>query len=249
MDHERGIFPPTRQSAVAGVASGDPAARARGFDLIVRAYWKPVYAHVRLKWRRGPEDARDVTQSFFVRAIEKGGFGSYDPGRARFRTFLKALLDNHVRELARSDGRQKRGGGTLQVSLDFDDAESELARHAALDGTTDGGAVDACFDRELVRVLFTSALAELEGKCARTGKAVYFEIFRAYVLDPEENGTPRPSYADLAAKHGVRATDVTNYLAWTRRELRGAVLEALRELTSSEEELRDEARALLGSGS
>jgi hypothetical protein len=39
---------------------------------------------------------------------------------------------------------------------------------------------------------------------------------------------------------------VTNHLHWARRELRKAVLEKLRETTASEEEFRDEARALLG---
>ena len=41
-------------------------------------------------------------------------------------------------------------------------------------------------------------------------------------------------------------TDVTNYLAFARREFRRLLLEKLREITSSEEELEAEARALLG---
>lgn len=41
-------------------------------------------------------------------------------------------------------------------------------------------------------------------------------------------------------------SDVTNYLAWTRREFRRLVLEALREITATEEEWRSEARAVLG---
>ena len=40
-------------------------------------------------------------------------------------------------------------------------------------------------------------------------------------------------------------TDVTNRLAWARRELRKAVFGVLGELTSSEAELQEEARALL----
>jgi hypothetical protein len=44
----------------------------------------------------------------------------------------------------------------------------------------------------------------------------------------------------------VPVTQVTNYLAWARREFRRIVLEELRELSGSEEEFRREARALLG---
>ena len=43
-------------------------------------------------------------------------------------------------------------------------------------------------------------------------------------------------------------TDVTNHLSRVRRELRRIVLEVLREMTASDEEFSEEARALLGDG-
>ena len=55
-----------------------------------------------------------------------------------------------------------------------------------------------------------------------------------------------PSYAELAERFGVSVSDVTNGLSLARREFRRVVLELLRELTGSEDELRLEARALLG---
>jgi hypothetical protein len=44
----------------------------------------------------------------------------------------------------------------------------------------------------------------------------------------------------------LAATDVTNYLAFARREFRRCVLDQLREMTASDEEFRREAQALLG---
>jgi len=44
-------------------------------------------------------------------------------------------------------------------------------------------------------------------------------------------------------------TQVTNHLAWTRRTLRELVLARLRSLCGSDEEYREEARALFGSAS
>jgi hypothetical protein len=41
-------------------------------------------------------------------------------------------------------------------------------------------------------------------------------------------------------------TDVTNYLAFARREFRRCVLDQLRAMTGSEEEFNREAHALLG---
>ena len=41
-------------------------------------------------------------------------------------------------------------------------------------------------------------------------------------------------------------TQVTNHLAWARRELRKLVLERLRSLTATDAEFREEAEELLG---
>lgn len=236
-------FPETRGSAIASVASEDPAARARAFDVIVRAYWKPVYAHLRLRWRRPPEDARDLVQGFFARAFEKRHLAGYDPTRARFRTYLRGALDNFVAEEARRAARDKRGGGLERLSLDFEVAEEELARN----GPRDPSRLETCFDEEWTRRRFEASLAALERTCREAGKEVHLEIFRRYVLapgldDPEE----RPTYAALATELGVAVTDVTNHLSWARRTFRECVVEELRAITATEEELREEASALLG---
>jgi DNA-directed RNA polymerase specialized sigma24 family protein len=240
-----GRFPPTRRSAIEAVASDDPAVRARAFDVLVRAYWKPVYKHVRLRWRKDAEEAGDLTQAFFARALEKRSFSSYDVSRAKFRTYLKGSLDHFVAETARTAARAKRGGGGPRLSVDFDVAEEELRAS----GPRAPADVEACFDVEWTRGLFQGAVATLESKCAREHKEKYFEVFRRYVLEPElDDGAPerRPSYAALAATLGITTTDVTNYLSWTRREMKRIVLEALRDLTANEEEFRSEARAVLG---
>ena len=54
------------------------------------------------------------------------------------------------------------------------------------------------------------------------------------------------SIDQLAREFGVTTATITNYLAAMRRDLRGIVLERLREITSGEREFRNEARALLG---
>ena len=54
------------------------------------------------------------------------------------------------------------------------------------------------------------------------------------------------TYEQVARQFGLKGSDVTNYLAYARRELRRIVLEQLREMTGSEEEFRQEAHTLLG---
>ncbi|APR83248.1 Hypothetical protein A7982_08597 [Minicystis rosea] len=236
LDATGGRFPPTRHSAVRAVAGNDPAERARAFDILVRAYYKPVYKHLRVRFRRDAEDARDLTQGFFARAFEKRYFTDFDPARARFRTYLKVCLDRFAMEQARSEQRQKRGGGATRLHLDFEGAERELLREGAFVDP------ESVFDREWVRGLFAEAVEALREACAE--RPVRFTLFQRYVLD---DGAERPTYAELAAELGIAITDVNNHLAAARREFRAIVVALLREHTTSEEELREEARAVLGS--
>ena len=157
-DSFSGRFPPTRPSAIASVGSDDPAARARSFDVIVRAYTKPTYKHVRFRWNRSPEDARDLVQGFFARAFENRWFRAYDPTKARFRTYLKTCLDRFAMDAARDAARMKRGGdGAMRFALDFDAAEDELQRL----GPPNAHDVEAYFDAEWTRSLLAAAVDEL----------------------------------------------------------------------------------------
>ena len=59
-------------------ASTDSEVRADAFQTLVAAYWKPVYKYLRIRWQRSDEDAKDLTQEFFTRLIEKDFLGK-DP--------------------------------------------------------------------------------------------------------------------------------------------------------------------------
>lgn len=232
-------FPATRRSLVVGARSPDAEVRRRAEGAVVEAYWKPAYKYVRLKWGTTPPEAEDLVQGFFARALEKGLWASYDPAQARFRTYLRTCLDHHAANERKAAGRQRRGGGLPAPSLDFAEAEGELAHQAASPALGQ----DELFHREWVRHLFGLAVERLRARCEERAKPLPFELFRVYDL---EGDVERPSYAALAARHGIPVTQVTNLLSWARAELRAAVLELLEEITGSEEELRAEARALLG---
>src|SRR5439155_24265566 len=89
------MFPMTHHSAVADLKSDHAARRKRSLDLITRAYWRPIYKYVRLRWVPTGEQAEDLTQSFFASALERDMLASYEPGRGRLRTFLRTCLDRH----------------------------------------------------------------------------------------------------------------------------------------------------------
>ncbi len=137
----------------------------------------------------------------------------------------------------RDSTRLKRGSGSTPRSLDFVEAEQELASRSGSESPED------FFDKEWVRSLFAQAVQRLRADCESKGKITPFQLFSRYDLNEAD---PRPSYAQLADEFGLATTDVTNYLAFARREFRRCVLDQLREMTASDEEFRREARALLG---
>jgi RNA polymerase sigma factor (sigma-70 family) len=231
-------FPETPLSAVLGAGSTDAVVRARAFEILVQAYWKPVYKAVRRKWRKSNEEAKDLTQAFFTRALEKAMFDSYDATRGRFRTFLRACMDNFVTNERIADQRLKRGGQLIKLSLDFEGAEAELAGAAA------GLSPDEQFDQDFAKSLFDMGLDALREELAAAGKEGNYEIFQRYELG--DRNEKRPTYAELAEQLGIKVTDVTNRLAASRRLFRRLVLQKLREITASEEEFESEAQLVLG---
>lgn len=234
-------FPQTRHSIVLAVRSADPEESARALDVLVAAYWRPAVRHVVTRWREGDEEARDLVQGFFAAALEKGWLTRFEPARGRFRTYVLTCLDGFVAKERRAGRRLKRGGGISFVPLESTAPDGEILELPLSDGTD----LEAEFQREWARSLFALAVEELRARCASTGKAVAFALFEKY--DVEGADSPdRPSYAALAAEHGLPVTQVTNHLHWARRELRAAVLAKLREITATEDEFRAEARELLG---
>lgn len=232
-----GRFPTTRWSAVVVLQNPADARRDMAVDLLVQAYWKPVYKHLRIRWNKSNEDAKDLTQGFFAQAFEKEYFKRFDPARgARFRTYLRTCLDGFVANEEKAQRRQKRGGGQTMLAIDFDIAESELALSSPLP--------DECFDREFARSLFSAALEDLRAHCEETGRADRYLVFLK--IDIERDAAQKVTYSEAAAELGLPVTTVTNHLAYARRTFRKLVLERLRAITGSDEEFRTEARRLLG---
>ncbi|WP_394821580.1 hypothetical protein [Pendulispora albinea] len=233
-------FPTTRASAILGVKSADGGERARSIEEISLAYWKPVYKYTRLRWRRSPEETQDITQDFFLKALEKNFFAAYDPSKARFRVFVRVCLDRFIIDRDRVGRAVKRGGVSGWMTIDFSGVEGEIQESAVLAPD----AFDAFFDREWMRHVLGMAVDRLSAECSAKGKELHFRIFeRFYLQRPAEE---EPTYAKLAKEFAVSETDVTNRLSFARREFRRVVLDTLRGITASEAEFRNEARALLG---
>ena len=239
-----GQFPVTRLSIVEAVRGADPAEQQRALETLFTAYWKPVYKYVRLRWNRPAEDAQDLTQGFFAELLERALLAKYDSSKSKLRTYLRLCVDSFVMNEDKAARRQKRGGAISHVALDFSAAESELS-NAAIDPASipSPESLEDFFEKEWIRSLFSLAVEDLRALCAQRQRGLAFRLFEDYDLAGDET----VSYETLARTYSIPATDVTNALAWARREFRGIALERLRELCASEEEFHREARAVFGS--
>ena len=232
-------FPLTRFSVIEGSRSEHPIERQRALDVLISAYWKPVYKYIRLHWNKDNEPAKDLTQDFFARLIEKRLLDRFDPSKARLRTYLRVCVDGLVMNTDKAAQRQKRGGEIDFSPLDFESAEGELLE-LPLAGSD---SPDDFFAREFARSLFGLAVDRLRKELEDKGKAAHFQLLELYDI---EEGGKELTYAEVARRFGIKPTDVTNYLAYARREFRKIVLEELKAMTADEEEFRREAQTLLG---
>ena len=236
-------FPPTRRSVIDAARSIDAEERERALETLCAAYWKPVYKYVRLRWNRPAEDAQDLTQGFFAELLERELLEKFDAGKSRLRTYLRVCVDSFVMNAEKAARRQKRGGQSIHVALDFAGAEHELGA-AAVDPSAipSPESLEDFFEKEWIRSLFALAVEDLRKLCEERERERTFRLFEAYDLADSET----ISYEQLAQEYGIPVTDVTNALAWARREFRRIALERLREISGSEEEYQREARAVFG---
>jgi len=241
--HRSDRFPPTRRSVIEAARSIDAEERDRALSALCAAYWKPVYKYVRSRWNRPADVAQDLTQGFFAELLERELLERFDSKKSRLRSYLRVCVDSFVSNEDKAGRRQKRGGNVLHVALDFAAAEEELGATVmdpALIPSPES--LEEFFEKEWVRSLFALAVEDLRELCVARERERTFHLFEAYDLE----GSEKISYQQLSKEYGISVTDLTNALAWARREFRRIALERLRELCGSEEEFQREARAAFG---
>jgi hypothetical protein len=174
-----GQFPATRWSLIVAARSAAPEERRRALEVLIAAYWKPVYNYIRLRWDKDNEHARDLTQDFFFHLLERDLLATYDPHRARLRTFLRVCIDHLIAHEDKAARRLKRGGAVQFLPLDFESAEGEL-QHIKIPSPE---SLEDFFEREWVRSVFTLSLETLRQECEQRGKQLHFRLLEFYDIE------------------------------------------------------------------
>jgi RNA polymerase sigma factor (sigma-70 family) len=220
-------FPTTSWSMVIA-ARGHPASEAAtALAALCQAYWYPLYEYTRNRGY-GAEDARDFTQAFFARLIEKNLAGKADRERGRFRSFLLGSFKHFLAAENRRARVQKRGG-SMPLSLDLETAESRYVLEER-----DALRPDKAFERRWALTLLDRALAGLSG-------AQHFAQLKPF-LTGDRCGI---GYSRLAADLGTSEGAVKVAVHRLRRRFVQSLREEVARTVATPEHVEEEIRYLL----
>lgn len=208
----------------------------RALEELCRTYWFPLYAYVR---RRGhtKEDAEDLTQAFFARFLEKNYLEGLSAERGRFRAFLLASLKHFLANERDKAQRQKRGGQTPHLSLDWQTADTQFQVAA-----TDEPSPDRAFDREWAVALLGKVIERLRVECEAEGRGGQFTDLRVFLTA----GKGALSHADAARSLGMEETAVRVAVHRLRKRYRQLLRDEIAQTLADPAQVDEEMRALFG---
>lgn len=201
---------------------------------LCRTYWYPLYAYVR-RQGRSREDAEDLVQGFFARFLEKNYLEGLSSDKGRFRAFLLAALKHFLANEWDRAKSQKRGGGAVPLSLDWQDADHRYQIDPA-----DALSPDKLYDRAWAVTLLERVITRLQEQCAAEGQGTLFQELKTF-LTVGKGSIP---YGETAAKLKMTEGAVRVAVHRLRRRYRQLLREEISQTLSNPEQVQDEIQSL-----
>jgi RNA polymerase sigma factor (sigma-70 family) len=231
-----GQFMTTRWSAVLLSAQSQAPGADHAREEFCRLYWYPLYAFIR---RRGynADDARDLTQGFFLFVFDHKALQRATPTKGKFRSFLLGSLKNYLSNEYQRENAIKRGGKIDFVSVDFSDGEDRYSREP-----TDTLTPEKIFDASWALTLLRRATEQLKEEYSAQGKASVFEALRPF-LDVS-GAVQAPSYEIVAENLRVSGAGVKTLIHRLRKRYSEILRQSVAQTVTDPSEIDDEIRSL-----
>jgi DNA-directed RNA polymerase specialized sigma24 family protein len=228
-------FETTHWSVVQRAGDSQSPGSAIALEKLCRAYWYPLYAFVRATGQ-GPEEARDLTQEFFARLLEKKWLSGADPQRGRFRNFLLTAMKHFLANEWHRTQAAKRGGGAEWIALDGLQAEQRYALEPH-----DKATPEAVFQRRWAATLIARGQERLRDEMIAVGEGGQFAI-----LEPALAGERTvENYRAIANRFGVTESTVKSWVLRMRRRFRFLLLDEISQTLSEGQNPEEELPELL----
>jgi RNA polymerase sigma-70 factor (ECF subfamily) len=227
-------FQTTRWSLVVAAGGTTSPVSKAALDELCRLYWYPVFAFIR-RSGNSADDAEDLTQGFFADLLQRDDFGTADPTRGKFRSWLLGCVKHYLANRRDHAAALKRGGGTPPLSIDRDDAEARYA-YEPVDGVTP----EQLYLRRWAMQLIGRVLAELREEMVRASKVRRFDLLEPYLVEEGDL-----SYAQVAELLESNANNVKQAVSNLREKFRGRLRAEIAGTVMSIDEVDEEIRLLL----
>jgi len=197
------------------------------FETLCQLYWGPVFSFVRRRVY-DEEAARDLTQAFFARLLEKRAVKAADPGKGRFRTFLLASLKNFLHNEWERENAKKRGGGNVVSAI------------TPYTDPVDDSTPEKVFERTWALMVLDLAWKQLEQEQASKGSE-RFQQLQGLVAGFGE----RRQYRAVAETLDMTEPAVKTAIYRLRKRFGELLREHIFQTVSNPENVEDEIRFLL----
>jgi RNA polymerase sigma factor (sigma-70 family) len=221
-------FPTTIWSIIASARDPESKSSRESLARLCTSYWHPVYAFVRHKGFDA-EEARDCTQEFFARVIEKQYLADVDRSKGRFRSFLLAAVSHFLSNYRDARRAQKRGGGEHPIPLEDEDANGRH-RHDPAHASTP----EALFEYHWALTLLDRALERLRAGYTQAD----FLRLKPFLLGEAAHGELAATAQQLGASEGALKVAVHRMRRRYRDALRSEILETVSEPSQVDSEIR-----------
>jgi len=195
---------------------------------LCQAYWYPIHKYV-CNQGYPAEDAKDLTQEFFARLIEKDYVQQADQERGRFRSFLLGAVRHFLGSQRRRDRAQKRGGGQEALPLEAEAADGSYRFEPRTDETP-----DKIFERHWALTVLERALAGLR-------EVKHFEHLKQFLVEGEPGG----AYSRVAAELGMSEGALKVAVHRLRRRFGTSLRVEIGRTVETPDQIEEELRYLL----
>jgi RNA polymerase sigma factor (sigma-70 family) len=206
------------------------------------AYYQPVLRFLAREGREA-DTARELTQEFFARILERGEVGQADPSCGRFRSYLLGAVKHFLADRRKHDQRDKRGGHAAHESLDGsanDDAPALQVADARAD------VPDTWFDRQWALAVMARTLTAVENEFNAAGKAKAFAILKPWLVGEAESLSQHDAARQLGLSEGAVKVAIHRLRKRFRECLRTEIAQTVEGGADVDAELRYLMEVLVG---
>jgi RNA polymerase sigma factor (sigma-70 family) len=196
-------------------ARGNSEEATSALSDLCEAYYKPVFAFIRRN-SLDEEKARDLTQEFFARLLQRHSLGNVSPTRGRFRSYLLTSVKNFLNDMRDHDKAAKRNPGAPLQPI-HPDTNSTSAGFDVPDPATI--APDLEFDRKWALALLDRALQSLAAEHTSPDKLKVFQTLKPW-LTGDTDSLPQST---AAATLGLNDSAIKVAIHRLRRRFRDCV--------------------------